>query len=369
MTTRITKLRKLTLASRSSQIAVLSTALGLGHAAQAADSVTIYGIVDAGITHVSNEGGKSNTLLDTGIMQGNRLGFRGVESLGGGLQAIFQLENGFSLANGALGQGGLLFGRQAWVGLSSDKAGSIKLGRQYDFFVDTLEAYYTPTWSAGGYANNPLDNDRLSGQRVNNSVKYMSPSFGGAQMGAMYGFSNLAGNFNGPGRTYSFTANFTRGNFSTGAAYTEVSGTTLDISSLVGSSKPVLIGGRYLRDWGIGASYALKPLTLYGVYTQALYVANAGPNQMFRNYQTGFSWAIRPDIFAGPGYGLTTLGGNKYHQLNLTVDYFLSKRTDVYAQTVIQHATGEGATAAVISMAASSNQNQVLFRVGMRSKF
>ncbi|MDR3098820.1 MAG: porin [Paraburkholderia sp.] len=356
---------------RVSCVVALTAAFGFCQSARAASSLTLYGIVDAGLTWASNEGGAQNIFLDTGVMQGNRLGFRGVEDLGGGWQANFQLENGFSIGTGAAGQGGLLFGRQAWAGLSSTDYGSLKLGRQYDFFTDTLEAYYTPTWSAGGYANNPLDNDRMSGQRVNNAVKYLSPAFGGVQFGAMYGFSNLAGNFNGPGRTYSFTATWTRGGFSAGAAYTEVSGTTLDIAPLVGSSTPQLIGGRYLRDWGAGMSYALNSLTFYGVYSQALYVARDGQlqNQMFRNYQAGVAWQVRPDLTAGPGYGLTTLGPKKYHQLNLTIDYFLSKRSDVYAQAIIQHASGAGATADVISLPASSSADQILLRVGLREKF
>lgn len=349
----------------------IAALLGTTPLVHAADGVTIYGIVDAGFTWVSNAGGAHAALVDTGVMQGNRLGFRGTESLGDGVEAIFQLENGFSLSNGTLGQGGAMFGRQAWVGLSSPSAGSVKFGRQYDFFTDTLEAYYTPTWSAGGYANNPLDNDRMSGQRVNNAVKYMTPMYGGAQFGAMYGFSNLAGNINGAGRTYSFTATYKRGALSIGAAYTEVSGTTLDISSLVGSKTARVIGGRYLRDWGIGASYVLKDFTFYGVYSQALYVAQDGQaeNRMFRNYQAGFAWWILPDVSVGPGYGLTTLGANKYYQLNLTADYYLSKRTDVYAQAIIQHAQGAGATADIISMQASSGPNQTLLRVGLREKF
>jgi predicted porin len=243
-------------------------------------------------------------------------------------------------------------------------------GHQYDFMCDTLELYYTPTWSAGGYANNPLDNDRMSGQRVDNSVKYVTPNFAGFSFGAMYGFSNLAGNINGNGRTYSFTGVYSHGGFSAGAAYTEISGTQLDISPLVGSPTPVNVGGDKLRTWGAGANYQFSHVTVYGVYSQAQYEsANGLPSAMFRNYQGGVSYTHDAAQVYGVGYGLTTLGANKYHQLNLTFDYFLSKRTDVYVQSIIMHATGDSATAAVISIPASSNGNQVLLRVGMRHKF
>ena len=343
---------------------------GLPVAAHAQSSVTLYGIVDAGVTWISNEGGHSATILDTGVMQGNRLGFKGVEDLGGGTHAVFTLENGFQLQNGQFGQGGAMFGRQAWVGLSNDRWGVLTAGHQYDFMSDTLEMYYTPTWSAGGYANNPLDNDRMSGQRVDNSVKYLSPDLAGFKLGAMYGFSNLAGDINGKGRTYSFTGLYARGNFSAGAAYTEISGTTLDISPLVGSTTPVNVGGNKLRTWGAGADYQFSRVTVYGVYSQAQYEsANGLPSAMFRNYQGGFSYTRQAAQIYGIGYGLTTLGANHYHQLNLTFDYLLSKRTDVYVQSIIMHATGDTATAAVISIPASSNGNQVLLRVGMRHKF
>ncbi|MHC3923847.1 porin [Alcaligenes nematophilus] len=340
-------------------------------AAQTGDNVTLYGILDAGLTWISNANGPSKTTLDTGVMQGNRLGLRGSESMGNGLTAIFQLENGFSVATGEAGQGGALWGRQAWVGLKSDYLGSIKLGRQYDFFTDTLQAFYTPTWSAGGYSNSPLDNDRMSGQRVNQSVKYVTPSFAGVELGAMYGFPERREGQAQTGRTISFTANYKNGNFATGAAYTEVQEASLDISPLTGGGAPNRVGGRYLRDWGIGANYAFDKVTIYGVFSQALYVAPDGQqkNHTFRNYQLGFAWRAAPNLVLGPGYGLTTLGSNKYHQLNLTADYFLSKRTDIYTQAIIQHAQGEGATANVISMPSSTGRNQTLLRVGIRTKF
>ncbi|WP_081081482.1 porin [Burkholderia stagnalis] len=344
---------------------------GASNAAFAQSSVTLYGIVDAGITWVSNAGGKTATLMDTGIMQANRLGFRGVEDLGGGLKAIFALETGYNLGTGALGQGGLGFGRQSWVGLTHERYGTVKLGRQLDFMYDPLGTYNTPTLSAGGYGNNPLDNDRMGGQRVNNAVKYLSPSFGGLTLGAMYGFSNLPGQINGNGRTYSFSANYTNGPLSVATAYADISGQTIDISPIVGSSKPVLLGGDFARTWGAGGTYQVVPnVTLYALYTQAIYRgASAAANGTFHNYEGGVSWLFRSFWNFGFGYALTTLNGNKYHQGNLTADYFLSKRTDVYVQSIFQHATGDTAHADVISMPGSSGRNQLLLRVGMRHKF
>ena len=101
-------------------------------AAHAQSSVTLYGLIDAGITYTNNQQGHSNWKATSGSVNGSRWGLRGSEDLGGGLKAIFTLENGFSIMNGTNGQGGREFGRQAFVGLSSDQFGAVTLGRQYD---------------------------------------------------------------------------------------------------------------------------------------------------------------------------------------------------------------------------------------------
>ncbi len=107
-------------------------------AAHAQSSVTLYGLIDAGLTYTNNQGGSHNFKETSGQVNGSRWGLRGAEDLGGGLKAIFTLENGFSIANGTLGQGGREFGRQAFVGLSSAQFGAVTLGRQYDSVVDYL---------------------------------------------------------------------------------------------------------------------------------------------------------------------------------------------------------------------------------------
>ncbi len=112
--------------------------------AHAQSSVTLYGIVDAGIAYVHNaqnaNGGNASSLVkfSSGNLSGSRWGLRGTEDLGGGLAALFQLENGFNIGTGALGQGQREFGRKAVVGLSSSTYGTVTLGRQYDPVVDLV---------------------------------------------------------------------------------------------------------------------------------------------------------------------------------------------------------------------------------------
>ena len=172
-------------------------------AAHAQSSVTLYGLIDAGISYVNNSKpatGHDNLFkYDDGVAQGSRWGLRGTEDLGGGLKALFVLENGFNSGNGTLGQGGALFGRQAYVGLSQDNVGSLTFGRQYSFSTDYLGGNYSTGGQtvAGNYAYHINDVDQLTSSRINNAVKFSSANFSGLTFGAMYGFSNQAGAFAG----------------------------------------------------------------------------------------------------------------------------------------------------------------------------
>ncbi len=92
----------------------------------AQSSVTIYGLISEGIGWVNNEGGAHNYKLVSGPNQNNRFGFKVVEDLGGGNRAIAQLENGFDITNGrSSGKADRMFGRQAFVGLSSNAWGTV----------------------------------------------------------------------------------------------------------------------------------------------------------------------------------------------------------------------------------------------------
>src|SRR5471032_1075549 len=129
-----------------SGLALVASAICAPTAAHAQSSVTLYGILDAGITYVSNAGGSHQFKFDDGISYGNRIGFKGVEDLGGGLQALFVLESGFHLGNGQLAFGGAEFGRQAYVGLKNDW-GTVSLGNQLDMTEEFVYLYNISAWA------------------------------------------------------------------------------------------------------------------------------------------------------------------------------------------------------------------------------
>ncbi|RBL65084.1 porin, partial [Pseudomonas sp. MWU13-2625] len=110
-------------------------------AAHAQSSVTLYGLIDAGITYTNNQHGHSAWQETSGSVNGSRWGLRGTEDLGGGLKAIFTLESGFRPSDGGLGQGGRLFGRSAYVGLAKSGIGTLTFGRQYEPITDLVAQY------------------------------------------------------------------------------------------------------------------------------------------------------------------------------------------------------------------------------------
>jgi len=165
--------------------------------AQAQSSVTLYGIVDTGIEYVSHANSAGDKVfrvpLNTGGLP-SRWGLQGEEDLGGGTRAEFVLESGFNMGNGALGQGGRLFGRLAWVGINSDY-GLLSFGRQYSmtyWALANVEPFYADIYGPGS-----LD-AYLPNARSDGTVAYKG-SFGDFTIGATYSFGrDSAGTGNTP---------------------------------------------------------------------------------------------------------------------------------------------------------------------------
>jgi predicted porin len=173
-------------------------------AASAQSSVTLYGLVDVNYQFIKQgdlRGGDNiNKLADgTDYGPGSRWGLRVAEDLGSGLKANVVLESGFNADVGSSAQGGLLFGRQAFVSLASASLGEVRLGRQYTLH-DEVQVLNNPFGNstvlnpgAGAFGNVggtlaapttkiPLFIDAV---RQNNAVQYISPSFAGFRLQGM----------------------------------------------------------------------------------------------------------------------------------------------------------------------------------------
>jgi GBP family porin len=372
-------------------------------AAHAQSSVTLYGLIDTGLTYVSNQKvgtggtGHSNFLMTNASVVPDRFGLRGSEDLGGGLKAIFTLENGFTLTNGALGQHGLLFGRQAFVGLSSDQYGTVTLGRQYDSMVDFL----APLSGAGGanggvFFAHPYDNDNLQNtMRINNAIKYTSLNYSGWQFGSLYGFSNAAGGFSN-NRAYSFGTSYNNGPLRFAASYlqinnggslTNLSGATDSLAS--GGSDSTFSAGQQ-RTFGAGLNYVFGQGTVGFVFTEtklenATEINNTNSTSLalgnaslrLDNYEINARYNLTPVFTVIGSYTYTdgsySLNGSspKWNQANLMLNYTLSKRTNLYVEGQFQHVSGGGNTftADINGLAPSANDKQVAVTVGLLTRF
>lgn len=168
---------------KSTLFLLSATGLATASLAHAQSSVTLYGIVDSGIESVNNvqaTGRITRVPTNTGMLP-SRVGMRGKEDLGGGLAATFTLEMGIGVDTGVSGQGGRLFGRQSFVGLSGDW-GAVTLGRQWTMaFWSTVES---DILGPSIYGLGTLDS-YLPNARADNSIAYKG-KFSDVTLGATY---------------------------------------------------------------------------------------------------------------------------------------------------------------------------------------
>ena len=174
--------------------------LGVAASAQAAD-VSVYGVVDTGLAYTYNDewtvdehvtDGESNLEMASGINASSRVGITGSEDLGNGMKVSFKLESGINSDDGALNQGGRLFGREASLTLSGD-FGKISAGRMggvgssagtYDYVYAIGEAFDGGDFNIWGMT---------ASSRYDNMITYETPEFAGVKVTAQYSFDGDTG--------------------------------------------------------------------------------------------------------------------------------------------------------------------------------
>jgi predicted porin len=379
-------------------IAALAVSTAFAAPAFAQSSVTLYGVIDEGIDFTNNAGGQHIYETASGYAQGSRWGLKGAEDLGGGLKAIFQLENGFDLNSGKLNQGGRMFGRQAYVGLADDKYGTVTLGRQYDSLVD----YFAQTTAAGNWAGylfaSPYDNDNTDNSfRVDNTVKYASPNLAGFQFGGTYSFSNDTNFANN--RQYSFGGQYANGGLLIAAAYLQANNPGNGSSGAITANDASFIAAR-MRVFGGGINYTFGPATVGFAYSNSNYkdptangylassallapVGTSLNTLKYQNFALNGKYQILPAFYVGAQYMYTMEAYDastgsvkpKIHSVGIMADYNLSKRTDFYIQGAYQKVAGNRTDTVLDqgfitgTQSPSSTSNQLAFRVAIRHKF
>jgi len=388
-------------------LSTLSLALlGVAGVAHAQSSVTLYGLIDESFQYVNkaNSNGDSLYQLYSGNLQGSRFGLKGTEDLGGGLKAIFQLENGFNVNNGKMGVyngNSLLFGRQAYVGLTHDAYGTFTAGRQYDPLVDMVQPltgdnYFGSTFATPGDVDN---NDNSS--RTSNALKYVSPVFAGFQAEGMYALGGVAG-ATGSGQSWGGAATYATGPISVAAGYFRMQNSSSSVlrKGWGGTSDGVFDGSTINSAFataekiGIASAavqYVTGPWTANISYSNVLYKPDAASlfptTERFNVGRAYVGYQVTPAALVGLGYAYTHGNGNQntsasYNQISLGGDYSISKRTDFYAVGAYQRATGhqidivDGVPVAIPAIASigsygysANGNNQLMFSLGIRHKF
>ncbi|SFV05701.1 porin [Pseudoduganella namucuonensis] len=178
----------------------LALAAGLSaSAAMAQSSVTVYGLVDTGLVYTTNINAAGDSITKMPSLTGSvpsRIGFRGTEDLGNGLQVFFTLENGLSLDTGTTGQGARLFGRQANVGLKG-AWGTLTLGRQIN--MTFMSGFKSDVLGPNLFAIGSID-PYLPNARSDNAIGYLG-NFSDFTVGATYSLGRDASAAGGPGAT------------------------------------------------------------------------------------------------------------------------------------------------------------------------
>jgi general bacterial porin, GBP family len=380
-------------------------ALALGSvfavSAHAQSSVTLYGLIDTGIVYTNNQQGHSAWQEVTSSTQNTVFGLKGSEDLGGGLHAVFKLEQGFLLNNGAQAFAGDGFGSQAWVGVQSDPYGTLTFGRQFDVMNDLVGPLTAEsnTWG-GNIAAHPFENDNLAANSVviNNSVKYASPTLYGVTFETMYSFSNKAGDF-ANNRSYGFAVSYTQGPINLAAGYLQLNNAGNGSGAVTtGDTSANFIAERQ-RVWSLGGNYTYGPATIglvwshtqldntAGVYSfgTGTYLGANDPsagslNGSLRldNYEINAKYAISTAWSVSGAYTYTHGAYNGsapgWNTAMLQTDYALSKRTDFYLEGVYQNVHGAPedsvlSHAMLNTLSPSATNTQVAVTVGMRHAF
>lgn len=373
--------------------------------AQAQSSVTLYGVVDTPVEFVNHlasaaptintstgavtqqPGGNRYGLVNSGGLSGSRWGIRGVESLGSGLSAIFTLESGFGANDGKSLQGGRLMGRQASVGVQSDKYGALTFGRQYTSLFDAFANFgpmsYSPMYEPSTYQ---LGNNF----REDNTIKYAG-TFGPLTALAHWSFGtgvSSLGTVPLAGAGAGETAGHFRDDNGYGAGVTYASG-PFAVTAAYDQWNPAVTTGNAgrARKAGTAISYAVGPAKFMAGYRWGDTDTSAGTTLLRDNYYwIGANYNVNSALVLKLGYyyddlkvlrvGATAPATNPKNpwQVSFNADYSLSKRTDVYLSMAYVKNSGLNFDSSPVGFAAGyflsqGSSNQFGTAIGIRHKF
>lgn len=310
-------------------LACMAATLSIG-GAQAQNQVSIYGVVDACMVR---SGGTSahGVNMNSGCAAGSRLGFRGTEDLGDGLSAGFQLENGFNVDDGSIGQGGRFFGRKIIVSLASRSWGAIEAGRDYAPTFYAL-APIDPTSFGFGTISNTMwtGSNPTTIARNDNAINYISPAIGPVTLRLQYSFGEQPAPATAGARsTLGFNAIYRSGGWVASVAHARHANATdsgydrASTAALAYTDGGLTLTGAFQAGKWEGSRTAAAPASTSSIFSRD-----------YRSYMVGGTYLVMPLmrlLVSVKHYDDRTDANYDANQATVTAVYYLSKRTDVYA--------------------------------------
>jgi predicted porin len=344
-------------------------------AALAQSQVTMYGIIDTGVEYVTHVNAAGDSVVRMPSLTGSlpsRIGFKGSEDLGGGLQALFVLESGFAPDSGSLGQGNRLFGRQSYVGLKNTY-GTLMLGRQVNMtYLASLKA---DVMGPNIFSISSLDS-YLPNARSDNAIGYLG-TFSGFTLGATYSFGRDASSAGGPAATG--CAGEVAGNskacrqvtgllaydstsFGIATAYDILyggPGAAAGLTSSTFNDQRISLNGYFmLGQTRIGAGLVDRKIKTAAATHSDLYYLGA-------SYPFANSWVLDAQVSR-----LNVKDTNKVSTLGVArVTYNLSKRTALYTSLGTIRNAGSAAVALDAGGSVGAGLNQAGVMSGIRHTF
>ena len=339
--------------------------------AQAQSSVTLFGIIDAGVRYVDN-GDQDKTFASSSGLSTSRFGVRGIEDLGGGLRAGFWLESQVNPDQGTAGDGagGRYWSRRSTVSLIMSQLGEVRLGRDvvptYSGWL-TYDAFNDNGVAQGSNFSSALTTDVDTLKRADNLVQYFLP--GG--LSGVYGNVAVAAGEGKSGKKYS------GGRLGYAAGPLDISGSYGQTDVDEGAPNTATDDDRY-KMWTAGASYDFGVAKVLGYYMQEkagrlkLDVAHIGALIPFGpgTVRVGYTNAngSGPEYMAG---STRRFGGADANAFALGYVYDLSKRTALYG-TVAHISNDDGGIFNTVSssdLALPVGENSTGVEIGIRHSF
>lgn len=341
--------------------------------ASAQSSVVLWGVADAAVRHVSNEGRGSVKSLVTGSNSTSRLSFRGTEDLGGGLSAGFHLEHGLLLDTGATASSTQFWDRRATVSLMSRSLGEVRLGRDFVPSYSNWSRYDPFSYVGVAGSNNfvsatpvgPIRSAYGSGGnstvRSSNAVQYLLPGgLGGVEGGAMVAAGEGGTAANGQHKVIGARLGYAAAQWGVSAAHTR-------------SENDLTVVGAH-QDSAIGANLSLAGVRLSAAYRQFKYDRARQRNVLLGAVvPVGSSGELKASynrVDLSGRVGASVIDANDAAQIGLGYVHNLSKRTALY--TTASRIGNKGAATFAVPGGPSGlagGGNSTGFEAGLRHSF